>query len=275
MGSHADHTASFGLYIESLGSDSYPILHANHPPDDIANINDMHSLCPETISTNESSSMSPESVEGNSWDPRQQRQGPEGSSMPQTFNGENYVQRPDLQRTYSKYVESDNNMVDTIVRNPNEETILKTPVLGPASNTAADKNTACETKNYESESDMDEIDVEKQKNSKTVKDAEQCTETVKEGDGEAHDTNKKDHELEKSERLEKTASTENDVDIETIVESDSVELPFDCLTNTEDSSSVEIDLINSLDASDGNTTEEGKTDDIGASKNDKKGDSES
>lgn len=278
LGSHADHQASFGLYIESLGSDSYPILHANHPPNDIANINDIHSLSPETISTNESSSMLTESVEGNLWHPREQRQGPEGSSMPQTFNGESYVQRPDLQRTYSKYVESDNIVVDNVARNLNEETLLKTPVLGPASDTTADKNSVCKTQNNESDSDMDEIDAEKRKNSETVRDIEQCTEKVKEGHGEAHDTNIKDHELEKSEGLVKTASSENDVHVETVGESDSVELPFDCLTNTEDSSSVEIDLINSFDACDGSLPiEEDKTCDTGATVNgnDKKGDSES
>ena len=132
-----NHDARYRLYMSDLVSDSYPMLHAQHPPSDDANMEDLNPLDPTSIDSSVRSIRSQhqcgDSVVSNTelfHNEMHEREGSEGCSLQQSStnsNDESYRYRPDLQRTYSKTVErnEETNLAKNIAENLREETFLK------------------------------------------------------------------------------------------------------------------------------------------------------
>ena len=165
--------------MSDLGSDSYPMLHAQHPPSDVANLDDLNSLHQSSINSSvrsqpQSSDPVVSSIELDN--EMLLREGPEGCSLQHSStncNDESYRHRPDLQRTYSKTVEGneETNVANNIAENFREETFLKKhdnsdKKTGDKGNKISDNDGTCRC-----ELD-DDLDKEKLKNSDAVKDNE-------------------------------------------------------------------------------------------------------
>ena len=240
--------------MSDLGSDSYPMIHADHTSSDVANIEDLNSLDPTSIGTGEQSSFpqphgsvvsSNEMVDNEIGE----REGPEGCSLQHPCGDDNdsWTARPDIQRTYSKTVEGheETDLVENIARNLSGETFLKKRLNndsdGKSEGDKLGKIVSDSTYNYEID---DDIDKEKLKNYEANADAGH--------DSDAVDKKKDDH-LEsedetvvKNKNDDKDSQTEHEhdkignsdsghnTDLGASEESDaSVEIDIDCLANDE------------------------------------------
>lgn len=226
--SHDEHV---GLYMSSLGSNSYPILHANLAPSDVANLDDLHNLNFDSTGTEESDSLICSANSGDDSLERNasscvQREGPEGCSLQDSYSDRHYVERPDLQRTFSKTVEEGEgeNLADNIVRNLREETFLKRSVNDSDSRTKTIKDFKSNVVN--------DIEKEKMKNYAVVVDAGQESRTVIDKDNEIENCTGEENENKLAAKQVEICDSETDIVIKADEVSDgSVELPIDCLEN--------------------------------------------
>ena len=132
-----NHDARYGLYMSDLGSDSYPMLHAQHPSSEVVNMEALNHLDPTSIDSSvrwiRLQQQCGDSVVSNTeifHNEMHERQGPDGFTLQQSStnsNDESYRYRPDLQRTYSKTVErnEETKLPNNIAENLSEETFLK------------------------------------------------------------------------------------------------------------------------------------------------------
>ena len=271
-----NHDPSHELYMYDLGSDSlnsYALVHAEHPPSDVGNLDDLHSLDPTSIGSRSSARSQPQpsdSVVSNTEmfdNETHEREGPEGCSLQQSCGNDNdsYRHRPDLQRTYSKTVEvsEETNLADSIARNLRGETFVKKS--DNSDSKANDKGNTVSACNFEFDDDLDK---EKLKNQEMQGNANHYDAVVESKDGKLGteeetevckgDKNKDSSENETEEERVKESDSSNDNDTEVGADSDaSVEVDIDCLasneTGTANADSVELPIDIGYQLSDSTT----------------------
>lgn len=180
---------------------------------------------PRSGNTQESLSISP--TDG-------QRLEPEGCSVSGTF-----VQGPDFHRTYCKVVEgTDTRSDEQNNKQPlNEETLVKTPVSDQSNYTETKTVTGQVDRMGGSIESLDEVDEEKKKISKAVTvDNKQVVETSVKVTPLTKISDDKAKEVQKSDSVVETNDSQKVVNIEadSLSDTSSVELPIDCLLDTED-----------------------------------------
>ena len=248
----------FESYTDSLASDSYAIMHIERPLSDVGNVDDLeeYTLNPSTIDSSRSSSVPEhfsvaESIETDMPQTGLERERPDGCSVSLIHGSGNYIQRPDMQRTFSKCLEEA--PVDGITGNSDnstsEETDLKSPV--EVDNFTPVVKGVCITKN-KGDSGTNEDEIDKLKKCKASINPDEFDQLQSSVEIDAH--NRRTEEgakdtVDESEDVENrqtdTCTQKKKTDIEASEQSDNVELTnncilSDCVSNTERSDSVEL-----------------------------------